>query len=259
MTALFGDPTVLDDQNALAPAYGAEPVGDDEHGASLADAVHVLLNDKLRFIVQSAGGFVQNQNFRLRDQCPGDSDALPLTARQIAAVLTDRRIVALRHLYNEVVSAGHLRRPYDSLHIHTGIAEGNVVAHRAVEQIIFLQHHAYLPAQPERFDQSQIHAIDQHPSGSRHIQALDQFAQGAFAGTGMTDDADDFASGYLQTDVVQNFRMVRRVAETDMLEFDPPRKLRQGGAPWIIAGFGRAVEDVAQTLQRNSGLLKILP
>ncbi|OFX09111.1 MAG: hypothetical protein A2516_11810 [Alphaproteobacteria bacterium RIFOXYD12_FULL_60_8] len=67
--------------DAVAVAHRGQAVGDDEHRAANADAAHVALDDLLGLIVERRGGFVENQDARVGDQCAGDGDALALTAR----------------------------------------------------------------------------------------------------------------------------------------------------------------------------------
>jgi len=62
----------------------------------MANLPHVVLNDLFRFVVERAGGFVENQDARVGDQGAGDGDALALSARQACAVFSDFSVVAFR-------------------------------------------------------------------------------------------------------------------------------------------------------------------
>ena len=108
------------------------------------------LDDALALVVERAGRLVEDQDARIGDQRAGDGDALALAARKAAAALADHGVVALRQLEDEVMRAGELRRLDHPLHRHAGIGERDVVADRAVEQHVLLQHHADLAAQPGR-------------------------------------------------------------------------------------------------------------
>ena len=106
----------------------------------------------------------------------------------------------------------------DPLDRHGGIGQRDIVAHRAVEQHVVLQHDADLPTQPGRIDLRKVDPVDEHPAALGHVEALDELGERALARAGRADDADDLAGGHVQTDVVQNFRPVDAIAEGDMLE-----------------------------------------
>ena len=53
--------------------------------------------------IQRAGRLVQNQDRRVAQHGPRDGEALPLAARHAHAALPDHRVVALRHLLDELV------------------------------------------------------------------------------------------------------------------------------------------------------------
>ena len=84
----------------------------------------------------------------LVDQRPCDGDALALTAGEIGAALLDHRVIALRQLGDELVRAGEPRRLHHHHPRHRGVAERDIFVDRSVEQDVFLQNDADLPAQP---------------------------------------------------------------------------------------------------------------
>ena len=52
----------LHHDDAVGVAHCAQAVGNDEHAAAFANADHVALDDGFAFIVEGAGGLVQNQD-----------------------------------------------------------------------------------------------------------------------------------------------------------------------------------------------------
>ncbi len=76
----FHDLPVVHNQDAVCVAHGAEAVGDDQHRPASADVGHVVLDDAFRFVVQGAGGFVQDEDAGLGEQGAGDGDALAFPA-----------------------------------------------------------------------------------------------------------------------------------------------------------------------------------
>ena len=81
----------------------------------------------------------------------------------------------------------------DALHRHGRVGERDVLANRAVEQHVLLQHDADLAPQPGQIDHREIDAVDQHASALRHVETLDQLGERALARARGADDADDLA------------------------------------------------------------------
>ena len=151
------------------------------------------------------------------------------------------------------------RRRDDALHRHRRIGERDIVAHRAVEQHVLLQHDADLAAQPGRIGHREIHAVDQHAPALRDVEALHQFGERALARARGPDDADGLAGRHLEADVVQDFLPVDAIAERDVVEFDVAADRRQPRAAGRVGRLGGGVEDVAEPRDRQPRLVKILP
>lgn len=80
--------SITHDTNEISRTNGAQPVGDDEHGATPSGPIQRLLHHSLRLCIQSTGGFIQNQDSGVLNQGTGDSDALFLTPGQSYTSLT---------------------------------------------------------------------------------------------------------------------------------------------------------------------------
>ena len=139
------------------------------------------------------------------------------------------------------------------------VGERDIVAHRAVEQHVFLQHDADLPPQPGEIDHGEIDAIDQDAAALRHVEPLDELGKRAFARAGGTDNADDLAGRNIEADIVQHLRRVDAIAESDMLESDLAADRRECGAPRTEARLRHGIEDVAEPRDRQTGLMEVLP
>ena len=120
-----------------------------------------------------------------------------------AALLTHQGVVAFGQFADEVVRAGQLRHAHHGFDGGGRVGDGDVLAHAAVEQQVLLQHHAHLAAQLRGVDQADVDAVHQQAALLGHVQALHQLGQGAFAGAGAADDADDFAGAHVQADAVR--------------------------------------------------------
>src|SRR5450830_993205 len=90
-----------------------------------------------------------------------------------------------------------------------------------------------------------------------YIQALQQFGQGAFSGSGTADNPDDLTGLNLQRHAVQYRRAIGAITETNVFETDVALDRRQGLA--TLRQLIARIENIAQTAHRNADLLKILP
>src|SRR5678815_900852 len=79
MRALFDNLTPFHHVNPMRRTHRAQPMGDEEDRAPSTDLPHVLLNDRLRFIVQCARAFIEDQDARVCDQGSRNRDSLTLT------------------------------------------------------------------------------------------------------------------------------------------------------------------------------------
>ena len=98
MRAARGDPALVQHQDLVGVAHGADALGDDKAGAPFHQPVERLLDLVLGDGVDAAGRVVQDQDARVEQQGAGDGDALLLPAAERRAALADRRVVALREL-----------------------------------------------------------------------------------------------------------------------------------------------------------------
>ena len=73
------------------------------------------------------------------------------------------------------------------LHRQPRIGQCNVVAHGAIEEKIFLEHHPHLAAEPGRIHLREVHTIHQNTPALRHIEPLNQLGNGTLAGPGSPD------------------------------------------------------------------------
>ena len=81
-------------------------MGHDDHRAPRRHLRHIPLDVPLAFIIEGAGGFIEDQNPRLTQDCTSNRNSLTLAAGQGTAAFADDRVIALRQLENKVVSAG---------------------------------------------------------------------------------------------------------------------------------------------------------
>src|SRR6185436_12063489 len=158
--ALLDDLAPVEHDDAVRGLHRAQPVRDHEHGAALADQPHVVLDDAFGLVVERAGRLVEDQHARIGQERTCDGDALPLAAGKVCPVLFDHGLVTERQLEDEFMRAGELGGFHHVLERRAGIGERDVLAHRAAEHDVLLQHHADLPPQAGGIDQRQVGAVD---------------------------------------------------------------------------------------------------
>lgn len=169
------------------------------------------------------------------------------------------------------MGTGQLGGMHHALQRHAGVGQGDVVAHAAVEQHVFLQHHAHLPAQPGRVGQCEVVAVHQHAAALGYIQALHQLGEGGFARAGAADDAEHFSgtdvqvkagqvlvklaavgsdSDYTQAEQALQAARLSRLRQQALLsaldKHEPPQLPAEGGE-----GLPPQALAEAQTLVRN--------
>src|SRR5581483_209829 len=81
MRAVLNDASLFDCDDPVGPTYCRQSMSDNQGSAPLHDLSHVVLNDLLAFVVKCAGGFVKDENSRVRDQRSSDCYSLPLPTR----------------------------------------------------------------------------------------------------------------------------------------------------------------------------------
>ena len=101
-------------------------------GAQFADR---LLDMALGFGIERGGRLVEQDDRRVLDQRPRDGDALALAAGELQAVLADLRVVAGREAHDEIVRMGGLGGGDDLRFAGAELAERDVVADGAAEQV----------------------------------------------------------------------------------------------------------------------------
>ena len=82
-----------------------------DHGfAAIGKRMNGLQNQSFAFHIDAAGGFVENVDGRLPQQCARNGDALFLAARQVACALFDGQVKFLRLRMHEFVDVRRFQR-----------------------------------------------------------------------------------------------------------------------------------------------------
>ena len=106
----FANLRVLDHENSVRLANGAQMMRDHDARPSFHQPVQRLHHRLLGRWIQSRGGFVENQDRRVADDRARNRDALPLPAGKRGAALAEHRRITLRQLLDEFVGVREPRR-----------------------------------------------------------------------------------------------------------------------------------------------------
>lgn len=86
-------------------------MGDDESCPVFQQNLKCLLGYQLRFGIRGGGGFIQNRDAWILQQCPGDSDLLALAAGRFHTALANFRFIPTRKFSNKILGVSSARRP----------------------------------------------------------------------------------------------------------------------------------------------------
>uniref|UniRef100_A0A0B7K5W6 Uncharacterized protein n=1 Tax=Bionectria ochroleuca TaxID=29856 RepID=A0A0B7K5W6_BIOOC len=210
--APLDDGPLVHDEDLVGGDDGRQPVGDDEHGAALAQLPQRRLDEGLGLGVDGAGGLVEDEDGRALEEGAGDGDALDLAARQLDAVLADGGAVALGEGVEEQGVLGH-----DA----DGVAEGALG------------------------DVADVAAVDPDAAGGDVVVAQEELGEGGLACARGADEGDCLAGLGVDVDAVED-GSPGVVAEADVVEGDVTRDFTQlGGARLVDDGDGHQGLDHA--------------
>ena len=162
-------------------------MSDNETRPAAHELAKALLNESLTFRVKIASGFVENQQFRIRQDGAGDRQSLPLAAAQSHATLADQRLHSVGHAVDELRGIGGFGGRMDFLGGRIPPCVGDVLSDRAVEQKDILLDDSQQRA--KRFDVivAQISSIQRHATRIRIVKTGYQIGERGFAGAAGTD------------------------------------------------------------------------
>ena len=99
----FADGAAIENHNLVGASDGREAVRNHDYGTVRHQIRQCPLHQHFGFGVQMRGGFVQDQDGCIFEQCAGYGDALPLAPAELDPAFADNRVVALRQTLDELV------------------------------------------------------------------------------------------------------------------------------------------------------------
>ena len=209
----------------------------------------------LRFHIHGSGCLVQDDDRRVSQNCPGDGDALLLSAGQAQSPLADLRIISVRHEDDVLMNIGGLCRFHDFL--HGGLRHGvtDVFRDRAVEEERVLQDRRDVPAQAFERHAADIVPVDQDIPGRRFVEAGDQLRQGGLADARRADDRQHFPGPADEGDILQHGNAVP-IGKADMIKRDLALDGGKNFGAVQVPDLLRRIENIQDALRTGHGLLQ---
>ena len=234
--ASFQQLLVFPDRRDLAPLehedrvrihQGGQPVGYDDHRPPLGDPADVFVDDRLAVRIESAGGFVKDQDLGVENEGSRDRESLALAARQVRRPLVDVRLVTAGKPVDEFLGAGEPSHPDQLIEGRMGLCGGDVLADRAAEQKVLLQHDAEAAPEVAHVVFAHVDPVDLDEALVVGVQPLEEARDRRFAGPASSDDAERVPDWDVKAEVVERGRRRALVFEANLDELH-------------VAGQGRA-------------------
>ena len=106
---------MVDDDDAVGPHRGGQPVGDKDRRAALEKAVERRLDLDLGLEVEVGGRLVEHEHARAREEGPCQRHQLPFARRERLAALVNGGVDAMRQPVHELCQADRVDRLADLL------------------------------------------------------------------------------------------------------------------------------------------------
>src|SRR6185369_12959238 len=248
------DLAAVEHDQAIDQAQHRVAMRDQEQRLARHDLAEAGLERVLGAVVHRTRGLIEHQNRRVQQQRARHRHRLTLAAREIAAVLAGRHVVAQRMLAHEVIDAGQSRGAEERVLVHVRRTQSDVVLHRTEEEMRILQHAADRLPEIGRVELTDVGAVHQHRAVGGLEQAHDQALDRGLARTDTADDADALAWIDAERDAVESRGLRIRILEDDVAELDPAVDARATEEDLALGPFDRQVHQAVEPFERRPGL-----
>ena len=214
--------TVVQHHNLVGVAHRVGALRDDDGGHAVA-ALGGEFGDgppqrRVGGKVQCACAVVQDEDFRLAHQCPGDGQALLLPAGKVFAALQNHAVQSVRHLADKGRCLRCFQRLPDLLIGGVLLAPLHVLAQRAGKEHRPLRHNTHLAAQLLHRVVAHVHAVHLDAALADLVKAGNEVDQRRFAAAGAADDAQRLAARNGEGDVAERIGARVRVSKADRVK-----------------------------------------
>ena len=226
-------------------------MGDDQGRAALHQHFEGVLHRAFAFAVQRRSGFVEDQHRGVLVDRAGDGQALALAAGELAGVVAEHGLQALRQGQRKIEQVRALQGRQHALAIDAfifNLTECDVGRHRVVEQHHVLADQRKLA--PQRVDAplAQRHAIEPNLAVAGFQKARQQVDQRCLAGARGPHQCHGFAGSDRQVQIGQGRGRIVAIGQAHRTQIDRP--------PHALAGHETAALLLRAELDQIDAALK---
>src|SRR5580704_11348306 len=180
------------------------------------------------------GGFIQNQNGRVLEQCARDRQALALASTELLLSLPDHGFETLRHAFDKFLGQRVAGGGANLIGCRIRAAIADIVGHRIVEQERVLRYNADFFPQRRQTQVAKIAPVNKDRAPLDIVESRHQVRERGLPRSAGPHQRDYLAHSYIQTDRIE-YLPIRsaRVMKADVLKRDgflETHQLRGAGA-----------------------------
>src|SRR6266550_5458646 len=138
MRAAFDYLATFQHQNLIRTADRRQAVGDDKSGASPAQRLQSILDQRFALTVEARRSFVKNQYFRPSENGASNRHALALSARQLHAALADDGVITVGKTVDKLLAMGDAAGFNDLFPSGVRMSKADVFRNTTVKQEVIL-------------------------------------------------------------------------------------------------------------------------
>ena len=228
MRPLGDDTSIFEQHDAVGRGDRRQAMSDDDHRPTGEHGVQRGMDPFFDGDVDGAGGVIEHDDRRRREQDASDGDALALATRQVVAALADDGVVAAVELFDEPVRLRGDGGSADVAVAGVGASEGDVRAYRVGEEERFVGDDADVMAHAAQRQRAHVVAVDRHGAVIDVVEAGEQASDGRLARSGRADDGDRLARCHCHREPVEHCRPVAlaRGLQSPRRSLGSPRRSR---------------------------------
>lgn len=225
MDPLFNDCALVEDDDLVRLTHGGKTVGNDEDGAGCGEVfergLDLLFSDR----IDTGSGLIEDHQRRVFEKNSGDREPLFLSLGKADALFTDVGIEPIGETLNKLPCARPGERSDHFCLVRIFFCQAQILAHRALEQKRVLGDMTDVVVKISQAQFAQINSIQPNRAAGHIVGPHRQIRDGAFAGTGVSDEGGDLARWERQGKIAQHLRATR-ILKTHIIELDRNHALR---------------------------------
>src|SRR4051812_7443301 len=113
-------------------------MGNHEHGTVVGQLFQRGFDRLFTLIVEGTGGFIENDDWRILQEYPRNTQALLLSAREFYAALTNIRLITIGQTHNKIMGVGFLGGLHDFVLSGIQLTVADIVQDRSSKQVDIL-------------------------------------------------------------------------------------------------------------------------